>query len=109
MITLNILFSPSSPPQGGGCLLPQPPEFGGYNAAACESDNKTEVCRQAPGTPVPQNARLSFKCNEGYYIVETQDETLDTICVNGKWLPQIPVCRSKSQFALKLLVKCIID
>ena len=46
--------------------------------------------------------------NKGYYIKETEDETFYTVCVNGKWSPKIPICKSKLQFNLKFLIKCVM-
>ena len=95
MNSLKILFSP---PQKGRCLLPQPPEYGKYTAPVCVLDNRTSACSQVPGTPVPEYWTLSFNCNEGYYIKETQNENFIVFCVRGTWSTKIPVCRSKLQF-----------
>ena len=79
-----------------------------YTAAACGLEsNNSAVSKQAPGTSVPQNCALSFKCYEGYYLHETFNENLIVLCINGKWLEKIPVCKSKLQFALTFLIKCI--
>ena len=86
------MCSPPSTPQEGGCILPQAPEFGDYTAPICELDNRTATCSQVPGTSVPKNWLLSFECNEGYHLKETQDKKLYAVCVHGKWSPKIPVC-----------------
>ena len=78
-----------------------------YTGAACNFKNETAVCRQGPGTPVSEAWALSFKCNDEYYIEEAQDANFVAFCVNGQWSPKIPVCKSKLQFALKFLIKCI--
>lgn len=94
-------------PSGGGCLLPRPPEYGSYTAPVCQFNDKTAVCSQVPGTPVPQNWLLSFKCNDGYYIKETQDNFY-AFCVNGNWSPNIPLCRKMcpSLVSLSVDVEC---
>ena len=107
MNSLKILFSPTSSPQKGGCLLPPPPENGSYTGAIRASENRRSACRQVPGTPVRENWILSFVCNEGYYFKETQNENFIAFCGSGKWYPKIPVCRSKLQFALKFLIKYV--
>lgn len=97
------MFSSPSPPEGG-CLLPQPPEFGAYTSPVCQIGKNKAACRQQPGTPVPQNWLLSFKCNEGYSHKESQDANIYVICVDGKWSPKIPVCRSKLLFAWRFIL-----
>ena len=99
MTSLNILFRPSIlSPKGGGCRLPQPPEFGAYTGVLCAFMNET-ACWQGPGTLVNGGWVLTFKCSEGYYINKTQDENFYTYCVSGQWSPKIPACRSKLKSA----------
>ena len=108
MNSLKTLFSPTSSPQKGGCLLPQPPENGTYTEKICVLENRTSACRQVPGTTVPEYWTLSFNCNEGYYIKETHCyENYYSWCVSGKWSPEIPVCRSKLTICLKFLTKYV--
>ena len=96
MTSLNILFRPSIlSPKGGGCLLPEPPEFGEYTGALCALKNETANCSQVPGTAVRQNWALLFTCSEGYYI---KDEPY-VFCDSGQWYPKIPACRSKLKSA----------
>ena len=78
-----------------------------YTGVVCAFNNRKEHCNQLPGKFVPEDWGLVFKCNEGYYIRETQDENAYAFCVSGRWSPKIPVCRSKLQFTLTFFIKCI--
>lgn len=87
------MFVSSTKPLGG-CILPPHSEFTKYTTPVCSVSNISTECQAVPGSTVPQYWLLNFTCDEGYYFDEG-GPNIPVFCVNGSWMPSIPVCRSE--------------